>query len=625
MKKPLLVYDGACNFCLFWVRRWKEQIGDRLLYAPFQGAGKDFPEISPEDFRGSIKFILPNGRVYSGAQAVFRALSYAPGRGWMLRLYLLIPGAATVAELLYRFVVLHRGFFLWVMMLFFKSSSRSAPDILTRWVFLRALGVIYFIAFLSLAVQILGLLGSRGILPSSHFLQALLGHGGPQSFWLFPTIFWFNASDAAIQFFPILGAALALLLIAGIAVTPVLITLWILYLSVFGIGQEFLSYQWDILLLEVGFLAIFLRFASGVGPFLFRWLLFRLVFLSGAVKLLSQDPTWKNFTALQFHYETQPLPNMIAWYAHQLPAFVQQVSVGGMFFIQLFVPFLIFAPRKFRFFAAGSIILLELLIFFTGNYTFFNLLTIALCIFLLDDALLGRFLPKGLVRRIGKSFAQKKMSDLTRRALAAVLIFIVFVSSVQMLRVFGVSLPSPANFLVKIASPFHTVNTYGLFAVMTTSRPEIILEGSNDGETWIEYRFLYKADDTREMPRVAAPHQPRLDWQMWFAALRAQRSMAKGGPSQIQYDPWFLNFAARLLEGSPRVLGLLDKSPFKDQPPKYVRALLYEYHFSDPFEKKSQGVWWKRELIGTYLPPVALGGNKLLLQSVWISDIIKRE
>ena len=315
--------------------------------------------------------------------------------------------------------------------------------------------------------------------------------------------------------------------------------------------------------------------------FLFRWLLFRLTFLSGAVKLLSHDRTWSGLTAMTFHYWTQPLPTRIAWYMNQLPSSFQRFSTGMVLGIELAVPFLIFTPRLWRFFGAAAMLFLQSLIFLTGNYTFFNLLTMALCLFLFDDAALSK-----LRLRLRSVHCRPVFT----RGVAALILFL---SAIELWGVFSDS--TAMNSILRLTSPFGIVNTYGLFAVMTTSRPEIIVQGSNDGVTWVDYEFKYKPGDPRKPPRWVAPHQPRLDWQMWFAAL-----------SSFRNAPWFANFMVRLLQGSPEVLGLLEKDPFGGAPPKYVRALLFNYGFTDFATRRATGAWWTRTPRGFYFPQISM-------------------
>jgi lipase maturation factor 1 len=381
--------------------------------------------------------------------------------------------------------------------------------------------------------------------------------------------------------------------------------LWLLYLSLMTVGREFLDFQWDNLLLEAGFLSIFfapLRLLpnlsreappSRIVLWLLRLLLFKLMFSSGCVKLASGDPSWRHLTALTFHYFTQPLPTWIAWYANQLPLGFQKFSCVVMFAVELGAPFLMFAPRRVRFFGGSAIAFLQILILLTGNYTFFNILTLALCLLLVDDFVLQKMLPSRFAQR-----GRNKTRGRWRLALTVPLaVIFLAVSFLEIVSIFGVR-----NFITygiaevegQIA-PFRTINDYGLFMVMTTERHEIIVQGSDDGAHWSDYEFKYKPGDLNKRPVFIAPFQPRLDWQMWFAAL-----------GSIDQNPWFQNFCFRLLQGSPEMTALLQKNPFPDKPPRYIRAELYNYQFTNFPERRTTGAWWKRESIGEYLPPVSL-------------------
>ena len=471
----------------------------------------------------------------------------------------------------------------------FDTGSEPPTYALVEGLFIKLLGLVYFVAFGSLAVQITGLIGARGLLPVGDYLQSVHNRFGSESYRLLPTLFWLNASDALLTGVCVLGAALGLVLIAGYAHRLILIVLFLLYLSLVSVGQDFLGFQWDALLLEAGFLAIFLG-DSWLVIWLYRWLVFRLLFLSGAVKLLSGDPTWRGLTALNFHYETQPLPTPLAWAMHQLPAGFQQLSVVVVFVIELGAPFLILAPRRLRFLAAAAVVFLQALIAATGNYCFFNLLTAALCVFLLDDAALRRWLPARVSAALRRLPARRAVSPAARGIAAAVGVMLILVSSIQVVRAFGARLPQPARELESWVAPFQIVNPYGLFAVMTTSRPEIIIEGSNDNQTWLAYEFKYKPGDLRRPPTWVAPHQPRLDWQMWFAAL-----------GSCSGNPWLPALLSRLQQGTPEVLALLGHNPFPDAPPRYVRAALYNYHFTDFATWRATGAWWQREPMGDYI------------------------
>ncbi|MCI0454035.1 MAG: lipase maturation factor family protein [Candidatus Dadabacteria bacterium] len=614
--KPLLIYDGDCGFCRRWIAHWQSLTGDRVEYAPFQEIASEFPEIPREEFATSVQLIEPSGKAFSGAEAVFRTLSYAPGKRWMLWMYEKIPGAAPISEWSYRLVAEHRTLFSRATRFLVGQDLEPPTYVLTRWLFLRMLGVVYLIAFISLWTQISGLVGSNGIYPVQDFLKLVREQVGLERYWLLPTLFWLNASDAFLQFLCGGGVFLSLLLILNIAPSAVSFLLWASYLSLAVICREFLSFQWDALLLETGFLAIFfapMKLRPGLSTesppslivlWLLRLLLFKLVFSSGVVKLMSDDPTWRDLTALIYHYETQPLPTWTSWYADQLPIWFQKASAVLMFFIELVVPFLIFAPRRLRFLGCGAIVAFQLLIMATGNYCFFNLLAIALCILLLDDKVLPRLLREKIFGLKNDNQAPTFMVNRSRRwpklVTVPIAVIIILITAVLFFRIFHVDidLPAPISKLVRAVAPFRSVNSYGLFAVMTTSRPEIIVEGSQDGETWLPYEFKYKPGDLKERPRFVEPFQPRLDWQMWFAAL-----------SSYENNPWFINFSVRLLQNSSEVIALLKENPFPDAPPRYIRAVVYDYRFTDFTEKKAEGTWWRREFKGLYCPILSLRGE----------------
>ena len=453
--------------------------------------------------------------------------------------------------------------------------------------FLAVLGFVYFIAFASFGIQAMGLLGSHGILPVADYLKAVREGTGRTDWWDVPSLLWLDSSDGALRAVWILGMVSAAMAICARWPRVPLAMCLILWLSLCSVGQDFLSFQWDILLMETGFLALFAD-TSAVRVGLFRWLLFRLMFFSGAVKLLSHDPTWRDLTALRYHYETQPLPTPVAWYMHQLPLGFQKASTLFVFLAELIVPFLFFAPRRLRHIGAWIAIALQLLILITGNYTFFNLLALALTLWLFVE-------PKGASAASPEanppSRKARAFSRMHRAVSIALVAFIGVVSGLLCLELFSVELPPAGAEILHAVGPLRLVNSYGLFAVMTTTRPEIIVEGSNDDVTWQAYEFPYKPGDPPRAPPVVAPHQPRLDWQMWFAAL-----------GSYQQNRWFENFMVRLLQGEPAVLRLLRYNPFPNAPPKYVRARLYLYHFTH----FGQRGWWTREYQGLYFPAASL-------------------
>ena len=595
--KPLLVYDNDCDFCRYWIAQWQYVTGDRVDYASYQEVASQFPEIPLSTFESSVQLILENGTVLSGAEAVLRTLN----NNLLLWCYYYLPRFAKVAETGYRFIAHHRPLFSAMTRWLWGTHTERTTLCFSRWLFLRALGCIYLIAFLSLWVQVHGLIGSNGILPADQFLTAARQQIGTSGYYVVPTLFWLNPSDLCLHLLCAGGVILSLVLIAGFFPPFTLAGLWVLYLSLVSIGQVFLSFQWDVLLLEAGFLAIFfaplhIRDTLSRAPqpsvaflWLLRWLLFRLMFASGFVKIAS-DEVWRNLTALNFHYETQPLPTWIGWYVHQLPEWFQKISVIGMFAVELVVPFLIFAPRRLRTVGCIGLVGLQVLIILTGNYCFFNLLTIALCLLLIDDATWKGLLSKKFMPTIRLFEQSPRQYRRVCIAVVAVLLFLIsgIRFSAQLSR--GSGLPD-----VAWISPFRSVNTYGLFAAMTESRPEIIVEGSNDRILWKTYEFRWKPGDLTKAPKWVAPHQPRLDWQMWFAALQGD----------YQRTFWFLNFMSALLGGNPTVLKLLAENPFPDAPPRYVRATLYDYSFTGLDTKRSEGIWWEREWSRIYCPAIS--------------------
>jgi predicted DCC family thiol-disulfide oxidoreductase YuxK len=590
---PTLVYDGDCAVCRYWVNYWQELTGGRVVYRSYQNAAADFPAISSEEFRRAIQFIEPGGQVYAGAAAAFRVLRQAPRRAAWWWCYAHLAGFAAISEWAYSFLSRRRGFLGALSKILWGPTLRAEHYAQVSWVFLRFLGAIYVAAFASFGVQILGLIGHAGILPAGDYLEAAHRALGNSAYWLLPSVFWFNAGDTALAAVTAVGAVLGLLVVLDRWTRPALIGLFVLYLSCVHAGQEFMSFQWDTLLLEAGFLAIFLTAGSRIVVWLFRWLVFRYLFLAGAAKILSGDPTWRGSTALLYHFWTQPLPTPLAWYAAQLPAWLLGVGTAAALIIELVTVFLIFLPRRPRAVAACCVLLLQSLILLTGNYNFFNLLTMFLCIFLFDDAALRWWMP-----RWAQSRAQSRAPLPGRAACAIATALALIVVPVGVNRIWQMlaraNLPVLGT-VTQALSPLFIVNPYGLFAVMTTTRPEIVIEGSMDGQLWHEYVFRYKPGPLSRPAMWNIPHQPRLDWQMWFAALGSPRESL-----------WLLSFVRRLLEGSPPVLKLLEPQPFTGGPPKYVRALLYEYRFADPSTHALTGQWWTRRLDGSYLPEITL-------------------
>jgi len=441
-------------------------------------------------------------------------------------------------------------------------------------VFYRLLGVIYLIAFASWLPQIVGLLGANGISPAAETLLAMHNDSW-QAYLYVPSLFWLAPNDAGLLVLSSLGCLAALLLTFGIARRIAAFSAYLLYLSLVSIGQPFSSFQWDALLLETGFLAIFA--GSPLLPVAYRLLLFRLMFESGLVKLTSHDVNWRNLHALRYHFFTQPLPTPLAYYMENLPGWLLDYLTLSVLLIELVVPFFLFVPfKRFRHAAVGLLIALQSVIALTGNYAFFNLLTIALCLWGLDDECYSRL-------KNWQPFFSTPAATSVNLPVAAFLVL-------GLLQIFDLQ-PSTFNSL-------EIVNSYGLFAVMTTSRVELVIEGSDDLVNWRAYSFRYKPGDVRRSLPLVAPYQPRLDWQMWFAAL--------GSPQQ---NPWVQSLVYRLLLGQHEVLNLLEPAPFS-KPPHAIRIQAYNYTFTDPSRRARDGTVWQRTLLGTWLQTSSIRAEK---------------
>lgn len=564
MRKPILIFDGDCGFCRKWIAYWKTLTGDRVDYAPYQEVGGRFPDIPKSRYEEAVQLVEPDGTIRSGASAVFSALAARPGLGWIHGLYKRVPGVAALTEAAYRVVARNRVFFSRLTRFFWGETVEPARYGLTRWVYLKGLGVTYLVAFVSFWVQASGLAGPQGILP----------------------IGW---SDATLHLLCGAGAAASLLLVAGVFPTLATIAAWVLYWYVMQAGQEFLGFQWDALMLEMGFFSIFLtlgrRAPSRLAVWILRWLLFRVVFYSGYVKLASHDPNWRDLTALMYHFETQPLPTWIGWWFHQLPLWALKFCAVGMFIGELGIPFLYYFPRRPRIFAFFATLFLQFLIDATGNYGFFGWQVVALSLLLLDDEFYERFVP-----RLARMMHPPREPWLPRiSAIAGPTLVIAAAALVALTTIY------PVSQVRAWVAPLNSINSYGVFAVMTTRRDELIFEGSNDGETWQPYELKWKPGDLSRRPAFVEPHMPRLDWQLWFAGL-----------GTLEQNPWVEAVALRLLEGSKPVLALFEKNPFQETPPRMVRVAYYQYHFTDIETHRKTGQWWTREPLGLYLPAVGL-------------------
>jgi predicted DCC family thiol-disulfide oxidoreductase YuxK len=615
MDRPCLVWDGDCGFCRRSVQHLRLRIGERLEFEPYQTAHARFPSIPVEAFREAVHLVETDGRVSRGAEAVFRAIACG-GPALPLAAYRRLPGFASLSEWGYRQVASHRPFFSRLVELLVGDLVGPPEFRLTRFVFLRLLAVVYLAAFASLGSQVHGLIGEHGLLPAHELLVAARQARGDEAFWLLPTLGWLGAGDTALRVLWVGGAAAAALALVGFSQGPLLAVCWAFYLSLVHLGQDFLSFQWDALLLETGFVALLLAPWAHLRPrrprdeppsptvviWLLRLLLFKLMWSSGLTKLTWGDPTWLDLSALTYHYWTQPIPTPLAWYASQLPRTIQALACAFMFLVELGLPFLVFAPRRPRRLALWGFLSLQALIAATGNYGFFNLLAVALCVPLLDD----RAWPAALRQRL---LREGTAEPPRRRLVTGVAAIVALLSVPPLVEAFHTGYWSrhrrnPLLRLAQAVSPLMLSSSYGLFRTMTTTRPEIEIEESEDGQTWRAVAFRYKAGDPRRAPPLVAPHMPRLDWQMWFAALRAEG--LAGDPEAARMwlgveDVWLGRLLVALLQGEPTVLALLEPAPAGAQRPRYVRLVLWHYRFSDRGDD-----WWARQRVGVLVGPLSL-------------------
>lgn len=583
---PVLLYDGDCGICREWVDYWLARTGERVSYRPWQSSLTDYPQLNADDCRRSIQYIDSDGCIDAGAAATFKLLTLSgqPVYGW---LYRYLPGFAWLAECGYDFLARHRGLLARITYLLWGRYPAPARYERVGNGFIRGLGLIYFFAFASAGVQIVGLIGSDGLLPISEWLSRLHGYYGNRGWYRAPSVFWLGHADRLLQLVCLFGAVCGVLIALRRFTAPALVLAFALYLSVVHVGQDFFYFQWDLLLLESGFLAIFFCAWPNLTRWLYRWLLFRYVFMAGFAKLTGGDPVWRDLTALSYHFETQPLPTALAWYANQLPDLVLKFGTLATLIIEVVLVFLIFAPRRPRMLYAWILIVFQFTILLTGNYTFFNLLTILLTLWLFDDAALScksRGLPV--------QYSVRRPLQWLPASVLAILIILPGLN--QMSRNYLQQTLPVAQPIDRALAPFKIVNPYGLFANMTTKRPEIVIEGSLDGENWRVYEFRFKPGALDEMPGWNIPHQPRLDWQMWFAAL-----------SRVERQGWFEPLLVALLENRPEVTALFAENPFPKGGPRFIRARLYRYRFTG-FDSANPNHWWQREFIGWYYPERSL-------------------
>jgi len=511
----------------------------------------------------------------------------------------------------------------------FSSECGACNRLIPRWIFLRAIGLIYFSAFYSLVFQIKGLIGPQGILPAGEYLGAVarssLAH---ERLWYAPSLLWISSSSGMLMALCWLGMIASLLLVVNLWPRGMLGLCFICFLSFVSAAQDFSSYQSDGMLLEAGFICLFFAppgLRPGLGRahppsraslFLLQWEWLRIYFESGIAKLASGEPQWRNFTAMDEYYQNGPLPTWIGWYAQHLPHWFHAGTAVATLVMELGLIWMILLPRRIRIVLFLIVTCWEIGVISTANYCFLNYLVLSLGILLVDDAFLLGLLPKPWRARIEQDGMDKAEPPATAApekrvgvfhalvrpqygplelALASVMLtWIFYVTAAELIWMLVPRLPLPTTPVVML-EPFRIANQYGLFAVMTRGRYEIEFQGSNDGKTWTPYPFRYKPQNVNQPPGIYAPYQPRFDWNLWFASLSNWRSNSIVPNTEI-----------RLLANDADVLGLFAGNPFRESAPKQVRAVLWQYWFTSMAEKRATGNWWRREMLGLYAPTLEL-------------------
>jgi lipase maturation factor 1 len=494
----------------------------------------------------------------------------------------------------------------------FDSDLGARRFLLARWIFLRALAVIYFSAFYSLLFQIKGLIGPQGVLPATNYLSAAARYYGAGRYWPVPSLCWFSAGTPMLMAITWAGLAASVLALLNLWPRLSFFVCFVCFLSFVSVAADFSGYQSDGMLLEAGFIALFFA-PPGLWPgwgerhpsswaslFLLQWEWFRIYFESGLVKLLSGDVQWHNFTAMDEYYQNSPLPSWVGWYVEHLPHGFHAATVLLTLVLELAVVWMLFMPRRFRLICFWIVTPWEIGVILTGNYAFLNYIVLALGFLLLDDGYLGRCFAS--LRRW--PMREEAMEQAVRPRLSAVLhgcgvglaalmlswVCYATVGKLSQMIFSGSLLPTAPT---RVLEPFRVANQYGLFAVMTRGRYEIEFQGSNDGQNWQPYIFRYKPQLLNEAPGIYAPYQPRFDWNLWFASL--------GDWQQNDIVPLT---EERLLGNDGDVLALFRSNPFAASPPRYVRAVLWRYWFTSMNEKHGSGNWWRRQWLGLYAPAI---------------------
>jgi len=523
----------------------------------------------------------------------------------------------------------------------FDSKQGASDRLLPRWIFLRALGLIYYSAFFSLAFQIRGLIGPHGILPAGEYLQALAERFGHAGYRYAPTLLWISSNSRMLTGICWVGMIASLLLVLNFWPRGMLAVCFLCFLSFVSASQDFSAYQSDGMLLEAGFIAMYFApagFRPGWGEasppsraslFLLIWEGFRIYFESGVAKIMGGDPQWRNFTALDEYYQNGPLPTWIGWYMQHLPHWFHAATAFVTLALELGLAWMMFLPRRFRILCFFVVTIWQIGIILSANYTFLNYLVLALGFLLLDDRFLPPYLP-GFWKRsflaakeakpLGEPRAEKdwrkklraQFSALKLAFTAVMLTWIFYVTLAEMVWMVT-PLPFPTS-PVSALEPFRIANRYGLFAGMTRGRYEIEFQGSDDGQTWVVYPFRFKPQDPSKAPGIYAPYQPRFDWNLWFASLSSWRQ-----------EPIVVRTEQSLLRGDGDVLLLFAGNPFPHAPPRQVRCVIWQYRFTTPAEKRSQGMWWKRQQLGLYAPTLERQPDGKILVLEWPSLAEARE
>jgi hypothetical protein len=471
---------------------------------------------------------------------------------------------------------------------------------LVRLLLQRSFAALYLVAFIVVLRQFKPLLGEHGLLPVPQFLKSV-------TFRDAPSLFFWHYSDRFLTVIAWAGVALSTAALLGLTEDGPYwlsllcwLVLWFLYLSIVNVGQKFYGFGWESMLLEAGFFVAFLGSSSIAAPLIpvliLRWMLFRTELGAGLIKL-RHDPCWRDLTCLYYHYETQPLPNPLSWYFHRQPKRMHRAGVMFSHFVQVIMPFGLFAPQPYAAIAGGFTMLHQFILIISGNYSWLNWLTFALGFSAFSDSVISFVLPVSM----HASHVTPLFVVIVLYLLAAATIWLSIKPTINLF-----SRRQIMNFSY---NRFHLVNTYGAFGSVTRERYEVVIEGTEEQvitphTQWSEYEFKAKPGDPSHTPPQIAPYHLRLDWMMWFIPFSV--TVYSGGLSIRGYDLWFLSFIHRLLEDDAITLKLLRSNPFSGKRPAFIRALFYLYSYTDHEERRQTGAWWKRQLVGTYLPPISL-------------------